>query len=158
MDIDIAHEKTSKATPQTQKEEEEAPEPEFLLVEDNPINLRILSLYMKKLGRAHHTATNGSLAVEAYKANPNYCKHIFMDVSLPVMDGFEATRNIRAYEREHQLKPCFIFGLTHLLSESAQQEASGSGMDLLLTKPRELKQLAMILQSRGLLPDKFWRW
>ncbi|UKZ84502.1 uncharacterized protein TrAFT101_000408 [Trichoderma asperellum] len=147
-------EEASEPTLVTPKEDEAVPEPEFLLVEDNSINLDILSIYMKKLGRAYHTATNGSLAVEAYKANPNHCKYIFMDVSMPVMDGFEATRCIRAYEREHQLKPCVIFALTGLASESAQQEAFGSGVDLFLTKPVKLKELGMILRSRGLLPDE----
>lgn len=146
-------EETSEPTLETPKEEEAVPEPEFLLVEDNSINLDILSIYMKKLGRSYHTATNGSLAVEAYKANPNHCKYIFMDVSMPVMDGFEATRCIRSYEREQQLKPCVIFALTGLASESAQQEL-GSGVDLFLTKPVKLKELGMILRSRGLLPDE----
>lgn len=145
-------EEMSEPTFETSMEDEAVPEPEFLLVEDNIINLDILSIYMKKLGRAFHTATNGSLAVETYKANPNHCKYIFMDVSMPVMDGFEATRCIRAYEREHQLKPCVIFALTGLASESAQQEAFGSGVDLFLTKPVKLKELGMILRSRGLLP------
>ncbi|KAM0460566.1 hypothetical protein ACHAPV_004839 [Trichoderma viride] len=151
-----AREETSEPTLEmaNEAEDEATPEPEFLLVEDNSINLDILAIYMKKLGRAYHTATNGSLAVEAYKANPNHCKYIFMDVSMPVMDGFEATRRIRAYEREHQLKPCVIFALTGLASESAQQEAFGSGVDLFLTKPVKLKELGMILRSRGLLPEE----
>jgi CheY-like chemotaxis protein len=148
-----AKQERSESTLETAKEEA-PPEPEFLLVEDNSINLDILSIYMKKLGRAYHTAVNGSLAVEAYKENPNHCKYIFMDVSMPVMDGFEATRCIRAYEREHQLKPCVIFALTGLASESAQQEAFGSGVDLFLTKPVKLKELGMILRSRGLLPEE----
>ncbi|EHK43602.1 putative histidine kinase/response regulator [Trichoderma atroviride IMI 206040] len=149
-----AREETGEPTLETAKEDEATPEPEFLLVEDNNINLDILAIYMKKLGRAYHTATNGSLAVEAYRENPNHCKYIFMDVSMPVMDGFEATRRIRAYEREHQLKPCVIFALTGLASESAQQEAFGSGVDLFLTKPVKLKELGMILRSRGLLPEE----
>ncbi|RFU75524.1 hypothetical protein TARUN_6732, partial [Trichoderma arundinaceum] len=128
--------------------------PEFLLVEDNSINLDILSIYMKKLGRPYHTATNGAEAFSAYKTNPNHCKYIFMDVSMPIMDGFEATRRIRAYERENQIKPAIIFALTGLASESAQQEAFGSGVDLFLTKPVKLKELGMILRSRGLLPEE----
>ncbi|PTB70278.1 histidine kinase [Trichoderma citrinoviride] len=133
---------------------ETAAEPEFLLVEDNSINLDILSIYMKKLGRPYHTATNGAEALIAYKANPKHCKYIFMDVSMPIMDGFEATRRIRAYERDHQIKPAIIFALTGLASESAQQEAFGSGVDLFLTKPVKLKELGMILRSRGLLPEE----
>ncbi|KAL7929003.1 putative histidine kinase/response regulator [Trichoderma chlorosporum] len=128
--------------------------PEFLLVEDNSINLDILSIYMKKLGRPFHTATNGAEALTAYKLNPKHCKYIFMDVSMPIMDGFEATRRIRAYERDNQIKPAIIFALTGLASESAQQEAFGSGVDLFLTKPVKLKELGMILRSRGLLPEE----
>ncbi|UKZ74375.1 hypothetical protein TrVFT333_002042 [Trichoderma virens FT-333] len=128
--------------------------PEFLLVEDNSINLDILSIYMKKLGRPYHTATNGAEALSAYKLNPKHCKYIFMDVSMPIMDGFEATRRIRAYERDNQIKPAIIFALTGLASESAQQEAFGSGVDLFLTKPVKLKELGMILRSRGLLPEE----
>ncbi|KAH6607105.1 histidine kinase class I [Trichoderma cornu-damae] len=140
--------------PRPEAASEAAAAPEFLLVEDNSINLDILSIYMKKLGRPYHTATNGAEALSAYKTNPNHCKYIFMDVSMPIMDGFEATRRIRAYERENQIKPAIIFALTGLASESAQQEAFGSGVDLFLTKPVKLKELGMILRSRGLLPEE----
>ncbi|KZL63358.1 histidine kinase [Colletotrichum incanum] len=124
---------------------------EFLLVEDNPINLKILSTYMNKLGRKYHTATDGLKAVAAYKENPGECKYILTDVSMPFMDGFEATRQIRAYERLLDLKPAMIIALTGLASDDSQNEAFGSGMDLFLTKPVKLKELGSILKSRGLL-------
>ncbi|OHX00726.1 histidine kinase [Colletotrichum incanum] len=124
---------------------------EFLLVEDNPINLKILSTYMNKLGRKYHTAINGLKAVEAYKKNPGECKYILTDVSMPVMNGFEATRQIRAHERSLDLKPAMIIALTGLASDDSQNEAFGSGMDLFLTKPVKLKELSSILKSRGLL-------
>lgn len=147
----VAPEKLDEPLPEMPREVMAAV-PEFLLVEDNSINLDILSIYMKKLGRPYHTATNGAEALSAYKSNPKHCKYIFMDVSMPIMDGFEATRRIRAYERDNQIKPSIIFALTGLASESAQQEAFGSGVDLFLTKPVKLKELGMILRSRGLLP------
>ncbi|KAK1985305.1 histidine kinase [Colletotrichum cereale] len=124
---------------------------EFLLVEDNPINLRILSTYMSKLGKKYHTAINGLEAVEAYKRRPDECKYILTDVSMPVMDGFEATRHIRAHERSLNLKPATIIALTGLASDDSQNEAFGSGMDLFLTKPVKLKELSSILISHGLL-------
>ena len=74
-----------------------------------------------------------------------------MDISMPVMDGFEATRRIRAYERENGLQPVAIFALSGLASASAQQEAQESGIDLFLTKPVRLKELSLILQQRDLL-------
>lgn len=54
---------------------------------------------------------------------------------MPVMDGLESTRCIRAYERSAGLKPAMIVALTALASPQARQEAYSSGVDLFLTKP-----------------------
>ncbi|GKT41303.1 peroxide stress-activated histidine kinase mak1 [Colletotrichum spaethianum] len=129
----------------------ENPTVEFLLVEDNPINLKILSTYMNKLGVRFNTATDGRKALEAYVRNPAECKYILTDVSMPVMDGFEATRQIRAHEKALGLAPATIIALTGLASSESQNEAFTSGMDLFLTKPVKLKELEAILNSRGLL-------
>lgn len=123
----------------------------FLLVDDNHINLKILASYAKKLGRQYQTATNGQEAVDAYLASPGQYCCIFMDISMPVMDGFEATRCIRSFEHEKELKPVMIFALTGLASIGAQQEAQGSGIDLFLTKPVRLKELGSILMSKEIL-------
>ncbi|PNH70010.1 hypothetical protein VD0002_g521 [Verticillium dahliae] len=123
----------------------------FLLVDDNSINLRILSSYVKKLGRPLGTATNGLEAYEAYRTEPEGYICIFMDISMPVMDGFEATRRIRTFEREKQLPPITIIALSGLASESAQDEAFFSGIDLFLTKPVRWKDMASVLESRDLL-------
>ena len=123
----------------------------FLIVDDNPINVKILSSYMKKTGSVYSPASNGLEALETFCRNPAQYKCIFMDISMPVMDGFEATRRIRAYERENGLQPVAIFALSGLASASAQQEAQESGIDLFLTKPVRLKELSLILQQRDLL-------
>lgn len=121
---------------------------EYLLVDDNPINLKILSAYLKKLGQGYRTATNGQEALDAYKLDPRGCRFIFLDVSMPVMDGFTASREIRAFERENGLESAFIVALTGLASADAQREALGSGMDLFLTKPVHLRELNSIIQSQ----------
>ena len=123
----------------------------FLLVDDNHINLKILVSYAKKLGRQYETATNGREALDAYLMKPEQYCCIFMDISMPVMDGFEATRRIRSFEHEWELKPVTIFALTGLASANAQQEAAQSGIDLFVTKPVRLKELGRILVSRELL-------
>lgn len=142
-----------------------APKIEFLLVDDNAINLKILSSYLRKLGLAYQTATNGQEAVDVFKRDPAQCRLIFMDISMPVMDGFEATRQIRAHEAELRKalggddvddngqgsSPASIFALSGLASSSAQQEAFWSGVDLFLTKPVKLKELGSILRERGML-------
>ncbi|KHN94429.1 ATPase-like, ATP-binding domain protein [Metarhizium album ARSEF 1941] len=120
----------------------------FLLVDDNPINLKILTTYMKKLRLPYRTATNGQQAVDLFREANGLYKCVFMDISMPVMDGFEATRHIRSTETEKSLHRCTIFALTGLASADAQQEAFTSGIDLFLTKPVKLAELSQILLAR----------
>ncbi|KAJ4213700.1 hypothetical protein NW759_010696 [Fusarium solani] len=128
--------------------------PEFLLVDDNFINLKILTSYMKKLKQPYQTATNGQEALSAYEMDSGRYVCILMDISMPIMDGFEATRRIRAFEQRHGLRPALILALTGLASEEAQREAMVSGVDLFLTKPVRLKELGPILRSRGVIPEE----
>ncbi|KAJ4129164.1 hypothetical protein NW768_007699 [Fusarium equiseti] len=123
----------------------------FLLVDDNPINLKMLIMFMKKLKLEYATATDGKQAVEMYKKSPRSFRCIFMDISMPVMNGFEATRAIRASEVEDATPRCTIFALTGLASKDAQQEALLSGIDLFLTKPIQLAEIKNILELKGLL-------
>jgi CheY-like chemotaxis protein len=123
--------------------------PQFLLVEDNPINLKILTCFMKKLKQPYETATNGEEAVAAYKENPGRFLYILMDISMPVMDGLEATRQIRAFERYHNIPASVVLAITGLGSESTREEATRSGVDFFITKPAKLKELEAILKSQG---------
>ncbi|GKT47723.1 hybrid signal transduction histidine kinase A [Colletotrichum spaethianum] len=121
----------------------------FLLVDDNPLNLKILASYMKKLGHEFHNAMDGQQALEIFKEGAGQFQCVLMDISMPVMDGFEATRRIRAIETDQGFRRCHIFALTGLASASAQQEAFASGIDLFLTKPVRLKELNRILETKG---------
>lgn len=66
---------------------------------------------------------------------------------MPVMDGYEAVQRIRAYESKHHMTPAKIIAVTALQSEAAQTEAFGSGFDMFLSKPIQLKSLAKIIQD-----------
>ncbi|KAH7262804.1 hypothetical protein BKA59DRAFT_464605 [Fusarium tricinctum] len=123
--------------------------PQFLLVEDNPINLKILTCFMKKLKQPYETATNGEEAVAAYKENPGRFLYILMDISMPVMDGLEATRQIRAFESYHGIPASVVLAITGLGSESTREEATRSGVDFFITKPAKLKELEAVLKSQG---------
>lgn len=133
------------------RDKPEAPQIKFLLVDDNYINLRVLSTYMKKRNIGFQEAKNGQEAVDYFLANPGAYACILMDISMPVMDGFEATRQIRAHEAQMGLTPVPIIALSGLATEDAQQEAFGSGMDVFLTKPVKLGALGNLLESHGIL-------
>jgi len=138
-----------------------------LLVDDNHINLQLLVTYMKKNKHSYVSATNGLEAFEAYKKATKQCEdgknqnsddsspaprhfdYVLMDLSMPVMDGLESTRQIRAHEREKDLNPSTVIALTGLASASAQQEAYSSGVDIFLTKPVSLKELKRIFETKG---------
>ncbi|KAF4964255.1 hypothetical protein FSARC_7809 [Fusarium sarcochroum] len=125
--------------------------PQFLLVEDNPINLKMLTCFMKKLKQPYRTATNGQDAVLSYKESPGHFRYILMDISMPVMDGLEATRQIRAFERYNNIPPSLVLAITGLGSESTRYEATRSGVDVFITKPVKFKELEATLKSRGLV-------
>ncbi|KAF2218614.1 hypothetical protein BDZ85DRAFT_270018 [Elsinoe ampelina] len=124
----------------------------LLLVDDNPVNLRLLTTYASKKSHPHLTATNGKEAVDAYS---NAVMHpdstspkpdaILLDINMPVMDGFEAARCIRNLECLYNVPAAKIIALTGLGSEQARREAMQSGIDMFLTKPVRLKELAGIL-------------
>lgn len=128
-----------------------APRISFLLVDDNYINLKVLSTYMKKRNIGFNEAKNGKEAVDCFLSHPGAYACILMDISMPVMDGFEATRRIRAHEAQMGLTPVPIIALSGLATEDAQQEAFGSGMDVFLTKPVKLAALGNLLESHGIL-------
>ncbi|KAJ5512921.1 CheY-like superfamily [Penicillium fimorum] len=137
----------------------EEPALTVLLVEDNDINLQILVAHMKKEGYRYTTARNGLEALDTFKAHPTKFGVILMDISMPVMNGFESTRLIRKAEREYQSRldisakesftPVTIVALTGLASASDRHEAYGSGMDLFLAKPIQRKELFTVLNERN---------
>ncbi|CAG8375646.1 unnamed protein product [Penicillium salamii] len=136
-------------------EDNELSEPHVLLVDDNQLNLQLLRAYTQKDGHQYMTATNGEEAVQVYKAHSDKLKAVIIDISMPIMDGFEASRQIRRAEKEYRNKNgisqdtprLVIAALTGLDSASAQQEAFGSGIDTFLIKPVKRPDLQAILKQ-----------
>jgi CheY-like chemotaxis protein len=134
-----------------------------LAVDDNPINLRLLRTFVDKLGHRHVLATNGLEAVEAYKAaqtpvnSGTALSHaaeefsridaVLIDINMPIMDGLEATRQIRAHEIRNNLPKVTIIALTGVADSEIQQEANSSGINLFLIKPVRLADLEVILKG-----------
>ncbi|KAB5522166.1 hsp90-like protein [Coniochaeta sp. 2T2.1] len=121
-----------------------------LIVDDNPINRKILAAYMKRIDQPHHMATNGLEALEMYQGSPSeYSCILTADISMPVMDGLECSRRAREFERARQLRPCKIIALTGLSGTLVQQDAFASGVDVFLTRPVTLKSVVDTLEELG---------
>ncbi|KAI1629681.1 sensor histidine kinase/response regulator [Exophiala viscosa] len=124
--------------------------PRVLVVDDNNINLHLLVTFVRKTGNPHESATNGLKALEAYKRSvledKKAFKYILMDISMPIMNGIAATKEIRKFEKENQIEDhATIIALTGLGSESAQTEAYQAGFDNFLSKPIKFRELQRLL-------------
>lgn len=120
-----------------------------LVVDDNLINLNLMMTFLKKRQLIELTpAENGKLAVEAVERMQSGYDIIFMDMSMPVMNGFEATRAIRSLEKDTDgRKPAIIIALTGLSSSRDESDAMASGVDLFLTKPVSFREVARLLDE-----------
>ena len=114
-----------------------------LIVEDNPINLRLITAILEKIGVQIDTAEDGLEAVEKVK-NQNY-HLVFMDVQMPKLDGKGATRKIRAL-KGHEKKP-FIIALTANVTNQHKEECLESGMDDFLAKPIRVKVIRSLIEQ-----------
>lgn len=121
-----------------------APSGHVLLVEDNAVNRMIGEGFLHALGLVTHTADDGAQALAAcVRLAPAL---VLMDLQMPVMDGLEATRRLRALQREGRLRHFPIVALTAHALESDRERAVAAGMDGYLTKPLLLEALRAELQ------------
>ncbi|MBR9787073.1 MAG: response regulator [Vibrionaceae bacterium] len=111
-----------------------------LLVEDNRVNQKVASLLLDKAGYQYEIAENGQIAVEKFQQDTNF-DVILMDCMMPVMDGFEATRQIRAFENSKGLKKTPIIALTASVVDDDIQRCFDSGMDAYVPKPVKKEKL-----------------
>ena len=135
---------TSAETPQVQKsliaeQNDNQTKINILVVEDNPMNQMVVSGYMMKYNVDLIFADNGEFGVDAY--NKSVPDLILMDVSMPVMNGMEATREIRKIEQDKGMPRCPIVALTANAMQGDREQCLMAGMDDFLTKPLLPKNL-----------------
>jgi PAS domain S-box-containing protein len=119
----------------------------LLLVEDNAINREIVLGFLEGSGLSIEVAQDGQQAVERFRQVP--CDLILMDIQMPVMDGLEATRRIRALDRNVP-----IIALTANAFEEDTEKTRVAGMNEHLSKPIDAEQLYTVLRKyRGPDPD-----
>ncbi len=115
-----------------------------LLVEDNPTNQKVAELQLRKLGYRSHIVANGLLAVQTFNTLPFAA--ILMDCQMPVMDGFEATTQIRRAEQEEGLPRIPIVAMTANAMQGDRERCIAAGMDDYVSKPINTERLANALQ------------
>ncbi|WP_281222033.1 hybrid sensor histidine kinase/response regulator [Photobacterium sanguinicancri] len=105
-----------------------------LVVEDNLVNQKVASLFLKKAGYDFELANNGQEAVDAITQGKQF-KAILMDCMMPVMDGFSATEAIRAWEGQNEKSRLPIIALTASVLDQDIDKCFEAGMDDYVAKP-----------------------
>ena len=119
----------------------------ILLAEDNELNQEIAATILGDAGFEVEIAGNGQIAVDMLqKSEPGYYQVILMDVQMPVMNGYEATKSIRAMENK-ELASIPIVAMTANAFEEDKQEALKSGMNGHIAKPIDIDVLFGVLRE-----------
>ena len=117
---------------------------EVLLVEDNELNMEIAQIVLAKAGIVVDTAENGKEAVA--KASAKRYDVILMDIQMPVMNGYEATRAIRQLENK-ELAQVPIIAMTANAFQEDKEKALNEGMDGHVAKPLNVKVVMQTMQE-----------
>lgn len=118
----------------------------ILLAEDNELNREIAQEILSDVGFEVEWAENGKVCMDMFAASPEgYYDAVLMDIRMPVMDGYEACRNIRAMEREDADLP--IIAMTADAFSEDRQRSLRSGMNEHVPKPIDVDKLYQILNQ-----------
>lgn len=119
----------------------------LLLVEDNELNMEIAQELLCEAGFLIETARNGQIAVEMVQnSTAGYYDAILMDIQMPVMDGYQASREIRSLEMK-ELAEIPIIALTANTFDEDKKEALSSGMNAHIAKPIDVRALYETLKN-----------
>jgi PAS domain S-box-containing protein len=115
-----------------------------LLAEDNPVNQKVATKMLVKLGCHVDAVANGLEAFDAVQQVPYDV--VLMDCQMPEVNGYEATRLIRQYEQERQRRPIRIIAMTAGAMQGDREECFLAGMNDYLSKPARLADFRRVLQ------------
>ena len=117
--------------------------PRILLVDDDDLSRRMMGLLLSEKGYNYGAASNGVEAVEAVQSQ--LYDIVLMDLQMPVMDGFDATRKIREWEAGEKHVP--IVALTAMLFENEIRKCFSAGMDECVAKPFDADTLFHLIET-----------
>jgi CheY-like chemotaxis protein len=118
-----------------------------LVVDDNRLNVMVLCRLLRKLGVESDVACNGEEALRCIRQDSaverigtSYAV-VLMDLHMPVMDGLEATRQLRQFEKEHDGVRVPVVAVTASMADECEQACTAAGMNGFLSKPVSLRAL-----------------
>jgi len=115
----------------------------ILLVEDYEPNILVATIMLKTFGYRYEVAHNGQEAVDLF--SPDKYSLILLDVEMPLMDGFEATRHIRGFEQAKGVSPIAIIAMTAHALKGDREKCVAAGMSDYIPKPFNPHQLQAML-------------
>jgi two-component system sensor histidine kinase EvgS len=118
----------------------------ILIVEDNPENQAVLEAQLANLGFPSQITGDGCAGLDAWRSGEFAA--ILTDCEMPMMDGFELARAVRAEEAEQDLIRIPIVAVTSLRGGNVEERCRAAGMDGFLRKPVSQRQLAAVLRTR----------
>ena len=119
----------------------------ILLVEDTPLNVKVATRMLEKLGCEVVVAVNGLEAVTRMREEHDRVDLVFMDINMPVMDGNEATRRIREEEGKEGWARVPIVAMTADCMPEVEERCAAVGMDEVLHKPIVAKKIESVIKK-----------
>ncbi len=117
-----------------------------LLVEDNPLNQKIVLFYLKKEKHEVTVVSSGESAIEVFLTEE--FDLVLMDIMLPGIDGFETTKRFRSIEEiNKERKKAIIIALTANTLDNDRERCRQNGLDDYLSKPFDIQRLYYLLNN-----------
>ncbi len=147
LPYEIAEKENETEKPLPGEDESPAKKYRILLVEDNIINQKLTLKILEKFGYMVETASNGHEAIRKYESDSSI-NLILMDMQMPVIDGFEATKRIRFLENNHKHTPRTpIIALTAAAMRGDRENCIKAGCDHYIAKPFNYQELNRCIQK-----------
>ena len=122
----------------------------ILLAEDNPVNQRLAMAILEERGHQVDLAVDGQQCVALFEKRQYDV--VLLDISMPILDGYEAARQIRAIEAKTGQRPSVLVAVTAHAMQEAREQSLAAGMDRHLGKPYLVEQLQEVVERT--LPAK----
>ncbi|SFV63783.1 Sensory box histidine kinase/response regulator [hydrothermal vent metagenome] len=117
-----------------------------LIVEDNPINQKMIQHTLKNMGITSECTSNGQEGLDTYKLKSESYDIIFMDIQMPILNGIDATKKILAYEKREKIEHTPIVAVTANALKGDRERFLAEGMDEYVSKPINLDKFITVLK------------